>query len=310
MSDAAPSAGEAIRSLLVDGRSDEALQLVERELERAPEQRELLALLVDCLVAVGQFERALHHAGSLLARDPDQPGVRAQLQMLTEQMEPPAYGPTDPTARSYASELPQALLLRMQQAVHHQRYRGVQFVKSPFDIAIYQQLVDKVRPRTIIEIGSKAGGSGLFFGDMLRNFEIDGHVLSFDLVPVTDVTHPFVSYRRGNGRRFERALSPEQVAELPRPLLVIEDADHTYETSSAVLAYFHPLLRAGDWIVVEDGNLSDMYPTLFTDGLSGPHAALREFFARRGADYRLASEFCDLYAYNATTASNGILERR
>jgi cephalosporin hydroxylase len=305
-----PTAAATIRDLLTSGHRDEALQRAEHELRTNPGDPELLALHVDCLEAVGQFERALTLALALLERDPDQPGLALHARVLSEQMQPPAYGSTDPAARPYGSELPPELLLRMQQAVHHQRYRGIQFVKSPFDQAIYQQLVGAARPRTVIEIGSKAGGSGLFFGDLLRNNEIDGQVLSYDLVPVEGVAHPLVSFRRGNGRMLGEVLPRAVVDALPRPLLVIEDADHSYETTGAVLDHFHPLLQPGDWLVAEDGNLSDMYPAAFEDGCSGPHRALREFFARHGADYRVAAEYCDLYAYNATTASNGILERR
>ena len=45
-------------------------------------------------------------------------------------------------------------------------YRGVLCNKSPFDLALYQLLLHKLRPNTIIEIGTKLGGSGIWLADM------------------------------------------------------------------------------------------------------------------------------------------------
>jgi cephalosporin hydroxylase len=43
------------------------------------------------------------------------------------------------------------------------QYRGIPCLKSPIDLAIYLRLIWDAKPRTIFEIGSKAGGSALFF---------------------------------------------------------------------------------------------------------------------------------------------------
>ena len=40
-------------------------------------------------------------------------------------------------------------------------YRGVPMLKNPFDLALYLLLLRRLKPRTVIEIGSKSGGSGL-----------------------------------------------------------------------------------------------------------------------------------------------------
>src|SRR5205823_3603851 len=145
---------------------------------------------------------------------------------LEPTLAPPSYGSSNPLSRSFRSELPREMLVRMQQALHHQRYRGVQMVKNPLDLALYQRLVEALRPATIIEIGSKAGGSGLFFGDLLQNFGIEARVHSFDVVPVTGVMHPLVTFAYGNGRSLGDVLDANAIAAVARPLLVIEDADH------------------------------------------------------------------------------------
>lgn len=299
----------SILDALERGRADESLRAIDAMLAVCPYDLEMLIWRVKALIAVGQYELARDAARTVLRLQPDNPTVAQQLAVVQSTLATPPIGSCDPLARPYSSELPTAMLQRLQMALHHQNYNGVQIVKSPFDLIVYQQIVFRVRPRTIIEIGSKAGGSGLFFGDLLRNFDIDGRVLSFDIVPVTGVSHPLVTYAYGNGRHLGDALDPEIWARLSHPLLVVEDADHSVGTTSAVLEYFHHHLQRGDWLVVEDGNLSSIVPEVYPDYSSGPHLALQEFFRVHADDYRVAAEFCDMYAYNATTSSNGILER-
>lgn len=39
------------------------------------------------------------------------------------------------------------------------KYRGIGCLKSPFDMVIYLQLFSREVPRTVIEIGTRFGGS-------------------------------------------------------------------------------------------------------------------------------------------------------
>jgi cephalosporin hydroxylase len=298
-----------IERLLDAGRPDRALQQADRAQEAAPDDLGLMALRVRCLADVGQFEIAMDVARALLVRDPGNETAHDVMRVIAPTMEAPPRGSEDPRARAYRSELPTPMLQRLQQALHHQTYRGVQTVKNPFDLLLYQQLIWNLRPGTIIEIGSKAGGSGLYFGDLLANFGIDGHVRSFDVVPPTGVSHPAVTYEYGNGRALEESLSDQDIAAMARPFLIVEDADHTEETTRAVLDFFDRHLRPGDWMIVEDGNLSDIYPEQYPNWTSGPHKALKTFLRERGDAYRAGAEYADFYAYNGTTASNGFLER-
>jgi cephalosporin hydroxylase len=258
----------------------------------------------------GRFEDAIAFARELCAAGPLPPRAAEQLAWLEAMMAPPTVGTSEPSQRSWASELPRDVLLRIQEALHHQRYRGRQLVKNPFDIAMYQQLLERLRPATIVEIGSKAGGSALWLAGLAAGLGFDTHVHSYDIEPVTDLEHPGVSFHRGDGRRLGDVIEPASVNQWPRPLLVIEDADHSETTTSAVLEFFHPHLRPGDYVVIEDGNLSDLYPDLYPEHSSGPHLALRSFVGQHRSEYDLDSELCDLFGYNSTTASNGILRRR
>jgi cephalosporin hydroxylase len=287
----------------------DALAAVDAHLALEPDDLEAQMLRVECLISIGRFETALELARRVRDLEPAQDSAKQLVTMLEDNLVNPVGSKRVGTWRDPHSEVPQSFLLRMQQALHAYTYRGVQLVKDPFDLALYPLLLWRLAPGTIVEIGSKAGGSALYFGDLLTNFDIAGHVHSYDVFPVKDVEHARVTFHRGDGQRLEETIDPETLAGWARPLLVVEDADHSYETSIAVLRFFDRYLEPGDWIVIEDGNLSDLYPTLFPGATSGPHRALREFFGECEGRYRIATELCDFFAYNATANSNGFLER-
>ncbi len=209
--------------------------------------------------------------------------------------------------RPWATSLPRETLLSIQQASMGYSYRGVPMIKNPFDFAIYPLLLWQVKPKTIIEIGSKEGGSALWFADQVNNFGLDSHIYSVDIVKVDNVSHPRVSFLQGNGRDLAKTFSDEFMQSLPRPLLVIEDADHAYETSKAVLEFFDPYLEIGEYIVVEDGIISDLVQDANYN--IGPHQALKEFLSIYGAEYTIDQQYCDYFGYNLTWCTNGFLKK-
>jgi cephalosporin hydroxylase len=287
----------------------EALRMADDAIARAGETPALLEARLQALCDLGRFETALELARRILELHPTHSVAAEYFRWLSENMAPPPLGTPSIDERSYATELPRSVLLRIQQAVHHYRYRGLQLVKNPLDLALYSLLFERVRPRTVIEIGSKAGGSAIWFADLLLRLGIDAHVHSFDVFPVTDVTHPTVTFHHGDGRRLHEAIDEVFVNGLARPLLVVEDADHAYETTIAVLRWCHLWLHQTEYVVIEDGNLSDLYPELYPGHTSGPHRAIREFLAEYAGEYEIDAGLCDFFGYNATTCSNGFLRR-
>ena len=90
------------------------------------------------------------------------------------------------------------------------------------------------------------GGSALWFADVLRNYGIDYTIHSIDIQPLADREVPGVIFYQGDGRNLSDTLSSKLLAGLPRPMMVIEDADHRPTTTLAVLRFFDQRLRAGD----------------------------------------------------------------
>lgn len=205
--------------------------------------------------------------------------------------------------RSFRSALAPENLQSIQRGTHNFMWKGCKMWKNPFDFALYWMLVWHAKPRTIIEIGSKFGGSALWFADMLEMYGIEGKVVSVDINQVTTIQDPRIDFRYGDAGNLGASLTPEYLASLPRPWLVIEDSSHMYEHCLAALEFFHPLLQKDEFLLVEDGIVDDLGVSAEFHG--GPNRAVKEFMGKHGQDYGLVTELCDFWGHNVTWNPNG-----
>lgn len=114
-------------------------------------------------------------------------------------------GPLDP-AMTQLCAVPADLLSTIQQGVLRTAYRGRAFLKGPFDIALYLQLLQRLQPRTVLEIGAKEGGSALWFADTTAALGIPAHVVSVDLAP-PDLSDERITLVAGEARALEDVLT-------------------------------------------------------------------------------------------------------
>lgn len=296
-----------LQQLISRGDAVKAMRLARDASAAAPAQPGLAALHAWTLEHVGRHEEALLAYRAELAINPSHARARERARVLAAALAPPRAAHAPGTPRSWHTSLSHSRLIELQQAHHQYTYKDVLLLKNPFDLALYPKLLWALKPRTILEIGSKSGGSAIWFGDLLNSFGIEGRVYSLDIVKVAEVSHPRVLFMEADGRNLQATLSREFLSALPRPWLVIEDADHSYETSIAVLNFFDPLLEPGEYIVVEDGIISDLNQDPAAN--SGPHRALKEFLGNRGDDYEIDAAYCDFFGYNVTWCTNGWLRK-
>jgi cephalosporin hydroxylase len=205
--------------------------------------------------------------------------------------------------RDFATALHDTTLHAIQHASHYYQWKGVPMWKNPFDFALYWMLVWKVKPKTIIEIGSKHGGSALWLADMLTLYGIDGRIVSVDIAPVTNISDPRISFLEGDVADLGKSLTADLLASLPGPWLVIEDSSHLYEHSLAALNFFHSRLKRGDYLIVEDGIVEALGMADQFNG--GPSRAVNEFFSQHPDDYEMVTAMCDFFGKNVTWNPNG-----
>jgi cephalosporin hydroxylase len=205
------------------------------------------------------------------------------------------------------SAIPYDLLMAIQQGTMAYRYKGRPLLKNPFDLALYPLLLADARPRTLIEIGSFQGGSALWFADQAAGLGWDLEVHSVDVAPPSGIERPHVHFHPGDGRRLGDVFDRPALAALPRPWLVIDDADHQYETTLAVLRFFDPLMAPGEYIVIEDGILTDMRVADAYGG--GPARAIHDFLADARGRFEIDRSYCDYFGHNVTWNVDGYLRR-
>src|SRR5215469_15196300 len=156
--------------------------------------------------------------------------------------------------RSFKTALPPDLLQSVQGGTMAYTYKGVPCLKNPFDLAIYTKLIWDLRPKSLIEIGSNQGGGALWFADMLS---ISGllpcPIVSIDRVPPSGLTDPRIAFLAGDAARLGETLTPQLIAALPHPWLIVEDSAHTYDVTLAALRFFAEATVPGDVVIIEDG---------------------------------------------------------
>jgi cephalosporin hydroxylase len=205
------------------------------------------------------------------------------------------------------SAVPYDLLMTIQKGTMDYRYRGIPTLKNPFDLALYPMLLEQTKPRTLMEIGSYKGGSALWFSDLAARLGFPMEVYSIDVAPPADVTRPGITFLTGDAQDLGATLKDELLESLPRPWLVIDDADHSRSTTLAVLRFFDKWLRPGEYIVVEDGIVTDMRVPELYDG--GPRQAIQEFLRAHGDRYAIDRTYCDYFGHNVTWNVDGFLRR-
>lgn len=211
--------------------------------------------------------------------------------------------------RRIESDLPADALTSIQAGTVAYEYRGVLCQKSPFDLALYARLLFETGARSVVEIGTAAGGSALWFADTLRTYGRDPHILSLDQNPAPAVTDPDVTFVRGDAASPGNALTDDRLAVLPRPWLWVEDSAHTFDVTLAVLELADTKLAPGEYVVVEDGIVNDLPDERYRSRENGPNRAILEFLDRHRGRYEIDTRYCDYFGHNFTWNTNGWLRR-
>jgi len=159
-------------------------------------------------------------------------------------------------------------------------WMGVPAIKNPLDAWVYQEIIYKVRPDVIVEIGSRAGGSTLFLAQLL-------HLLGNGIVISVDVDRkPFRAEHERIVPITGDSSAPEVVAKVSafcqgKVTLVLQDGDHSREGVLKDLRAYSKLVSVNSYFIVEDGIIDLFRPG---DGIGdydeGPLPAIHEFLAQ------------------------------
>jgi cephalosporin hydroxylase len=206
------------------------------------------------------------------------------------------------------SGLDRSILKTIQRGSLKYTYKGIKCYKNPFDLAIYSKLIFDIRPKTIIEVGSASGGSAIWLADQIRNFGVNGKIYSVDIRPPKGVTDPIVTFLRGDIYHLEESELPSILERAEKPILVIEDGPHFFESCLSALNFFDPYLSCGEYIIIEDGIVNDL-GALYEVYKNGPNRAIATFLENHTGKYVIDYNLCDYYGHNFTWNTNGYLRK-
>lgn len=208
--------------------------------------------------------------------------------------------------RSFKTPFPETFLQPMQNGVLRYRYKDIPCLKSPIDMAIYMKLIWDLKPKTILEVGSKHGGSAVLFADLAQTYGLDAHVYSIDL-EMPPIEDDRITFLQGDVNHLENTFAQHWLSDCPRPWFVNEDSAHTYEGCLAALHVFAKEMQKGDVLAMEDGNLVELGLSERYNG--GPNRAIAEFFETNPDAFEVATDLCDMFGQNATYNPNGYLRK-
>ena len=173
-----------------------------------------------------------------------------------------------------------------------QKWLGHHLLKSPFDCWIYQEIIDRVRPDIVLELGVMFGGASHFFADILK-LAGHGEVLGVDisLSKVGPTEGKAISYIEGD------STSPEIFAQVKervagKRVMVVADSDHEKNHVLRELKLYSQFVPVGSYYIVED-SLNDVMHWHPVPN-EGPQAAARAFLKDNDsfvADLRYAEKY-------------------
>jgi len=294
---------------LREGRLSDGLRMLRSLQQVHADLPELNYQLARCYDQLGRHRKAVDHLSRELEIQPNHEPSKKLSAFLSQALSPPQIPDGITDEQVWRSSVPCEFLKSLQKRLHNFSYMGIPLLKNPFDLAIYSQLLWRLKPRTIVEIGSESGGSALWFAHQLDAFQSQCRIFSIDIIGVESVHHPRITFLEGDANDLGRTARIDWTSDLDPPLLVIDDASHEAGTCIRIADFIHPLLRSGDYFVVEDGIISDLYPEAYPNATSGPHVAIRHLLERHPDAYLIDRFYCDMFGYNATWCTNGFLQR-
>lgn len=188
----------------------------------------------------------------------------------------------------------------------HMHYRGVRILKLPSDLWNYQEVFTEHRVQWVLETGTRHGGSALYFADLLKLSGARGRVISIDVDAASNTagSHPLIDFVIGDSGSAQMAELVRQRLPADRgTLFAILDSDHSKAHVLRELNALVPLLRKGDYLVVEDTCVNG-HPVRPDFG-PGPYEALQEYLAAHPGMF--VADSAREIKFGATFAPSGFL---
>jgi cephalosporin hydroxylase len=158
-------------------------------------------------------------------------------------------------------------------------YLGIQSAQYPADNWVMQELISELKPDFMVETGTAAGGTALFYADILEKINSNGKVITVDIDPHDPHVTQFKSWRERVTYIQGSSVSPEVVELIKKRVdgqktIVTLDSLHWKPHVLRELELYSPLVPVNSYIVVQDTQFTG-HP--IPEGSEGPWEAVEEF---------------------------------
>mmetsp|Transcript_94553 Transcript_94553/g.216290 ORF Transcript_94553/g.216290 Transcript_94553/m.216290 type:complete len:381 (-) Transcript_94553:81-1223(-) len=180
---------------------------------------------------------------------------------------------------------------------------GVATQQDPSDAFALQDVLWRVQPDLVIEIGTNTGGGAIFYASIVREYNPDGMVLTIDpkdpnvdwagqgmgsgacphcrSVRCTNIWHSKnIKFIQGFSSESKVLTQVEQVAKQFKRVLVMHDGSHWYNDVLTDLMSYDRFITVGSYMIVQDTKMTRMYSKTFGNGY--PLQSARDFVAGQG----------------------------
>jgi len=155
------------------------------------------------------------------------------------------------------------------------RWFGVNALKCPLDLWIYQEMIYEIKPDLIIETGTANGGSALYMASIMDLLN-HGEIITIDVNRGENMPeHKRINYLHGFSTSQEIIDQVKTYVENKQKILVILDSDHSKENVLGELRLYNKFVSKDSYVIVEDSNVNG-HPTCPEFG-PGPWEAIDAF---------------------------------
>jgi cephalosporin hydroxylase len=190
------------------------------------------------------------------------------------------------------------------QIFQYTSWLGVYVQQDPSDAFAIQDMLWRVKPDLIVEVGTNTGGGAIFYATIMKAYNPNGKIVTLDVVPkprnwniknahrcvgcVVATEHPWwgdgmITYIQGRVTEKETRDKVDKFVADAKTVLVIEDASHRYPDTLQNVESIYQWVTVGSYLLVQDtkmdrfvGQLGKKYGKL----KFGPMRSVDEFVAK------------------------------
>lgn len=151
---------------------------------------------------------------------------------------------------------------------------GIECVKCPLDLWVYQEIISDLKPDIIIETGTYKGGSALFLASIC-DLVGKGSIIAIDIKKQITPKHERIRYIIGSSTDKQIINKIQYLINNKENVMVIIDSDHSKEHVLKELKIYSEFVSVSSYLIVEDTNING-HPVHPNFG-PGPMEAVDEF---------------------------------